>query len=50
MKAVVLKEYGNVSNLQIQERVIPEISENEVLIQVKAAGLNRADIAQRKSH
>lgn len=48
MKAVVLKEYGDASVLQVEDRVKPKPKNNEVLIKVAAAGLNRADIAQRK--
>ncbi|MEX0883448.1 MAG: NAD(P)H-quinone oxidoreductase [Cyclobacteriaceae bacterium] len=47
MKAVVITEPGGPEKLQIEEREIPLPGINEVLIQVKAAGVNRPDIAQR---
>src|SRR5690625_1804328 len=50
MKAVIVKEFGDADVLEIGERLTPEIKENEVLIKVAAAGLNRADIAQRKGN
>jgi len=49
MKAVYIKEFGGAENLEIFEVEKPAISaENQVLVNVKAAGLNRADIIQRK--
>lgn len=50
MKAVIVKEFGNANVLEINERPSPKVKENEVLIKVAAAGLNRADIAQRKGN
>lgn len=47
MKAIIITSYGSPSVLQIEERLIPEIGADEVLIQVKAAGVNRPDIMQR---
>ena len=46
MKAIEVVE----NNLIISELPIPELKDDEVLIQVKAAGLNRADLAQKKGH
>ena len=48
MKAIVITEPGEPAVLQIQERPMPECGSGEVLIQVKAAGLNRPDVAQRQ--
>lgn len=48
MKAVIITSYGGPEVLEIQERRIPDILPNEVLIQVKAAGVNRR--ALKKSH
>lgn len=48
MKAIVITSYGGPDVLKIEERDKPIIDENEVLIKVKAAGINRPDIAQRK--
>lgn len=48
MKAVVISSYGSPEVLQLQQRSIPEPNNKEVLIKVKAAGINRPDIIQRK--
>lgn len=48
MKAVVIKEYGGPEVLEIQNRPIPAMNPQEVLIKVKAAGINRPDIFQRQ--
>lgn len=48
MKAIVITEPGEPSVLQIQERPVPACGPGEVLIEVKAAGLNRPDVAQRR--
>lgn len=48
MKAIVITQTGLPDVLQMQERVNPVPAPNEVLIQVKAAGVNRPDVFQRK--
>ncbi|GGC13620.1 NAD(P)H-quinone oxidoreductase [Dyadobacter sediminis] len=48
MKAVVITKPGAPEVLKIQERPIPEIDADEVLIKVYAAGVNRPDVFQRK--
>lgn len=50
MKAIIITSPGEPSVLQLQERPQPGINADEVLIQVKAAGVNRPDIAQRKGN
>ena len=50
MKAVVITSYGAPDVLKLEEREKPNINENEILIKVKAAGINRPDIAQRKGN
>lgn len=50
MKAIVITEFGAPSVLQLEDRPMPEVGNNEVLIKVKAAGINRLDIAQRKGN
>jgi len=50
MKAVVITEYGAPEVLKLQEYPIPEISGDEVLIEVKSAGLNRSDVFQREGN
>ena len=47
MKAVTFKDYGDASVLEINEIEKPSINEDEVLIKVAAAGINRPDILQR---
>jgi len=48
MKAITITEFGNAGVLQTAD--IPDITpvENEVLIEVKASGINRSDILQRQ--
>ena len=43
MKAIEIIE----KKLEIKDIELPVLKDNEVLIKVKAAGLNRADIAQK---
>ncbi len=50
MKAIVITKAGGPEVLELQERAIPTIAKNEVLIQVNAAGINRPDIFQRKGN
>ena len=50
MKAVVITQPGGPEVLKITERDIPEIGQDEILIKVKAAGINRPDIAQRQGN
>ncbi len=47
MKAIIISEPGGPEVLKVEERPIPTIGENEVLIRVKSAGVNRPDIVQR---
>jgi len=48
MKAIVINSPGGPEVLQISERNKPEPAEGEVLIAVRAAGVNRPDVLQRK--
>ena len=50
MKAVLIEEAGGVDKLKIGNIDKPVINENEILIKVKAAGINRADIIQRQGN
>jgi NADPH:quinone reductase len=43
----VILQPGGPEVLQVQERPVPVMGEREVLIRVKAAGVNRPDISQR---
>lgn len=47
MKAVGVKAPGGVDQLQLVELPVPSPRPGEVLIQVKAAGVNRPDVLQR---
>lgn len=47
MKAVIARKPGGPEVLEIVDRPTPEIGSDEVLIEVKAAGVNRPDIQQR---
>ncbi len=48
MKAVIITTPGKAEVLKLAEKEIPGIAKNEVLIKVKAAGVNRPDIIQRE--
>ncbi|KAJ4812139.1 Quinone oxidoreductase [Rhynchospora pubera] len=48
MKAVVITESGGPEVLQLKEVEDPTVGDDEVLIKVAAAGLNRADAYQRE--
>lgn len=50
MKAIIITKAGGPDVLEIQQRAMPDIAAYEVLIQVKAAGINRPDIFQRKGN
>lgn len=47
MRAIVIREAGPPSVLQIEERPMPVCGPGEVLIRVAAAGVNRPDVLQR---
>ena len=48
MKTIIVEKPGKAENLKFGTAGIPPISKDEILIKVKAAGLNRADIMQRQ--
>ncbi|MGB0843650.1 MAG: NAD(P)H-quinone oxidoreductase [Alphaproteobacteria bacterium] len=48
MRAVEIREFGGPEVLQPCERTQPQIQNDEVLIKVVAAGVNRPDVMQRK--
>lgn len=50
MKIIGLKDgkFGGIEQLEFQERPIPTPRKDELLVKVKAAALNRADILQRQ--
>src|SRR5699024_9809572 len=50
MKAVILTEFGAPSVLKLAETERPAVGPHDILIKVKAAGVNRPDIIQRKGY
>lgn len=50
MKAIVITKPGGPEVLALKEYPTPEISGDQVLIEVKAAGLNRLDVFQREGN
>ena len=50
MKAVQVAEFGDASTLELVDAEVPDPGEGEVRIAVKAAGINFADIMQRRGH
>src|SRR5665213_2514955 len=48
MKAVVLNQYGDVSQLHYQETEVPEYGDNEVLVRVRATSINPIDWKVRR--
>ncbi|WP_028295355.1 NAD(P)H-quinone oxidoreductase [Olivibacter sitiensis] len=50
MKAIVISAPGGPEVLRLEERDKPSFAVNEVLIKVKAAGVNRPDVFQRKGN
>jgi NADPH:quinone reductase len=50
MKAIIITRPGGPGVMQLQERPAPVPGEGEVLIRVKAAGINKPDIFQREGN
>ncbi|MFO0815860.1 MAG: NAD(P)H-quinone oxidoreductase [Gemmatales bacterium] len=48
MRACVITSPGGAEVLQIQQRPVPEVKSGEVLLRVQAAGVNGADLLQRR--
>tara|TARA_B110000977_G_C11019621_1_gene470750 strand:+ start:297 stop:1268 length:972 start_codon:yes stop_codon:yes gene_type:complete len=48
MKAILFEDYGDASVMTVGETPAPSINDDEVLIKVAAAGINRPDILQRQ--
>jgi len=48
MRAVLLKGFGGVDQFYIGSTAKPKVSSDTVLVRVRAAGINRADISQRQ--
>lgn len=50
MRAVRIREPGDADVLQVREVADPEAGPDDVVVEVRAAGLNRADLYQRRGH
>ena len=50
MQVVEITEFGPPERLVVGERSVPVPSSEEVLVQVAGAGVNRADVMQRRGH
>lgn len=50
MDAILIKQFGSADELYIGQAPVPTLHPYEVLVQVRAAGINRADILQRQGH
>lgn len=48
MQAVVVTDPGKDSQLQIEQRAVPQPNAEQLLVKVAAAGINRADLMQRR--
>lgn len=48
MRAILLKGFGEANQMYIGETERPAVPKSNILVKVKAAGLNRADIQQRR--
>lgn len=48
MKAMILKQFGGIENLAIEDIPQPEIKEEEVLVEVKAIGVDQIDVKTRQ--
>lgn len=48
MKAIQVTGYGDIDKLKVVEIPIPELKDNEVLIKVKACGINNTEIWMRE--
>ncbi len=50
MKAIAIEGYGGPERLQLMDLPIPEVGPDDVLIRIRAAGVNPADISFREGH
>lgn len=48
MKAMILKQFGGIENLILKDIPQPDISDTEVLVEVKAIGIDQIDIKTRQ--
>ena len=50
MQAVEIKKFGSAENLRLCVRPTPKLSNNQLLIKILFAGVNRPDILQRQGN
>ena len=50
MNAVEIVKPGGPEELQLVQREVPNPKANELLIKIRAAGVNRPDVVQRQGH
>ena len=50
MQVIAVQQPGKNSTLLIEQQPVPTPAAGQLLIQVKAAGVNRADLMQRQGH
>src|SRR5215204_4814711 len=50
MRAVIAPKGGGPEVLEVVERPLPQPQQGEVLVRVRAAGVNRPDVLQRQGH
>jgi NADPH2:quinone reductase len=50
MRAVIASKGGGPEVLEVVSRPLPQAQEGEVLVRVRAAGVNRPDVLQRQGH
>ncbi len=50
MKAIIVPEFGDADVLQVAKVPAPRPGSNDLLVNVHSAGINRADILQRRGH
>jgi len=48
MKAITFKDFGEAEVLQLTEAPAPEVRPTDLLVRVRAAGVNRADLTHRR--
>lgn len=48
MKAMILKQFGGIENFAIENLPLPETDETEVLVEVKAIGIDQIDVKTRQ--
>jgi NADPH:quinone reductase len=50
MKAVILKDFGSIDNFEMAEVAVPEMKDDEVLVNIKASPFNPIDYQMRRGN